>query len=1153
MGCEVSNFAFLKAEWPEVYEAALKSERQAYADPRTSCFYARLALETAVGWMYRNDAVLRVPYQDNLSALIHDPAFQQTVGPGVFAKARIVVKLGNLAVHSSRTIAQNDSLAAVQELFHICYWLAFTYGRTERPPAAVAFDLAHVPKVPVPKQAMAVIRHLQAQLKEQQEKFEAFQAEQLKALAVDELTGQALDEALQKERTAVAAAKKANLAIKDAHDYSEAITRERFIDLLLKEAGWALDRNEDREYPVTGMPEGSGNGKVDYVLWGLDGRPLALVEAKRTRHDARIGQQQAKLYADCLEQKFGRRPVIFYTNGYQHWIWDDASYPPRSVQGFYTRDELELLLQRRETRKNLGETAVNQTIVERPYQWHAIRSIAEAFEQDRQRKALLVMATGAGKTRTVIALTDLLMRCNWAKRVLFLADRLALVRQAVGAFKAHLPDASPVNLVDEREAEGRVYVCTYPTMMGLIDSAAEGQRRFGAGYFDLIVIDEAHRSVYQKYGAIFNYFDSLLVGLTATPREEIDYDTYRLFDLEQGVPTDAYPLEDAVKDGFLVPPSGKSIDLKFPSRGIKYAEMTPEEQERWDEIEWGEGEPPEAVDPAAVNSWLFNEDTVDKVLQYLMEHGQMVAGGDRLGKTIIFAKNRRHAQFIGERFDKYYPHLHGQFARVITHDAPYAQSLIDDFSKKDGPPHIAISVDMLDTGIDVPEVVNLVFFKAVRSRTKFWQMIGRGTRLCPDLFGPGDDKVFFNVFDFCRNLEFFALGLKGPEGRLVEPISSRIFKSRLELIQALDMQGASSQLMAAETKELYAAGEGELSSGDVRRETAETLRARVAAMNPDNFLVRPKIELVERFSKPEAWIAPTPEELLEASQVAGLPSDVGADENAEEAKQFDLMMLRLQLAVLKVEPRFEIYRKRVQTIAQRLEEKSSIPLVAAEMELIQDVAQDEWWQDVSVPMLERARKRLRGLVHLTDKNERKLLYTDFADQLGGETSVELFGLSPVDDFERFRAKARNFLKAHQDHVTIHKLRLNQSLTPTDLAELEHIMVEAGIGADGNLEKAKTASAGLGLFIRSLVGLDREAAKLAFGEFLAGGTATANQITFVNLIIDHLTEHGHMAPELLYESPFTDVSPTGPDAIFTPPQVDRMVAILRTITESASAA
>ncbi|MEX5218593.1 MAG: DEAD/DEAH box helicase family protein [Nitrospira sp.] len=363
----------------------------------------------------------------------------------------------------------------------------------------------------------------------------------------------ALDEELKRLRAEVAQAKREAAAQPDTHDYSEAETRDYFIDLLLKEAGWPLDQPRDREWKVSGMPNREGQGFVDYVLWGDDGKPLGLVEAKRTRRDSRVGQQQAKLYADCLEQQFGSRPVIFYSNGYEHWLWDDTRYPPRRVQGFYKKAELELLIQRRETRRSLAEAPINVAIVERHYQTRAIRRVAEAFERDHDRKALLVMATGAGKTRTVIALCDLLMRCNWVKRVLFLADRVALVNQAVNAFKRHLPDASPVNLVTEKAAEGRVFVSTYPTMMGLIDESGDGQRRFGAGHFDLVIIDEAHRSVFQKYRAIIDYFDSLLVGLTATPKDEVDRNTYSLFELEEGVPTDAYSLEEAVRDSFLVP------------------------------------------------------------------------------------------------------------------------------------------------------------------------------------------------------------------------------------------------------------------------------------------------------------------------------------------------------------------------------------------------------------------------------------------------------------------------------------------------------------------------------------------------------------------------------------------------------------------------
>jgi type I restriction enzyme R subunit len=511
------------------------------------------------------------------------------------------------------------------------------------------------------------------------------------------------------------------------------------------------------------------------------------VEAKRTRRDPREGKQQAKLYADCLEARFGQRPAIFYSNGYDHWIWDDQRYPPRPVQGFYKKAELELLIQRRTTRKILAAAEINEDIVGRYYQKRSIRRIGEALERDHERKALVVMATGAGKTRTVIALADLLMRCNWAKRILFLADRVALFNQAAGAFKKFLPDAPPVNLVTEMDTEGRVYVLTYPTMMGLIDEAQNGQRRFGVGHFDLVVIDEAHRSVFQKYRAIFDYFDSLLVGLTATPKDEVARNTYELFSLENGVSTDVYGLDEAVKDGFLVPPKAVSVPTQFQREGITYADLTEDEKDQWDELEWNEdGTVPDRVESEAVGKWLFNKNTVDQVLEHLMTHGLCVAGGDRLGKTILFAKNQAHADFIAERFDANYPRMKGEFARVITFKVEYAQSLIDAFSIKDKAPHLALSVDMLDTGIDVPEVVNLVFFKVVRSKTKFWQMLGRGTRLCPDLFGPGKDKQCFQIFDFCGNLEFFGQNPATVEGAPGESLGKRLFKRRLETLGELD-------------------------------------------------------------------------------------------------------------------------------------------------------------------------------------------------------------------------------------------------------------------------------------------------------------------------------------------------------------------------------
>ena len=572
----MSNFQFLSQEWPELHDSAKRAETLARTDARSSCFYARRTLELAVEWLYQHDGTLKRPYDSNLSALIYEPSFKNNLSGDLFLKVKTIKEVGNIAVHSRKPVTERDALRAAKELFHFLYWLARTY--TRRAPGqydGLVFDEQKVParQVSVPVQTIEQLRKLEEELKERDKQL----AEQSKTLTDT-------DAEIARLRKEIDEAKKQNQLIPDSHDYSEAETREYFIDLLLQEAGWPLDKPEDREYPVTGMPNAKGEGFVDYVLWGNDGKPLAVVEAKRTSKDPRIGQQQAKLYADCLEKQFNQRPLIFYTNGYTTWFWDDSHYPPREVQGFYKKDELELLIQRRTMRKELAKEKVNQEIVERYYQVEAITRVTEHFSKS-QRKALIVMATGAGKTRTVIALCELLQRCNWVKRVLFLADRVALVKQACNAFKRHLPDSSPVNLVTEKdETNSRVYVSTYPTMMGLINEMDGGMRRFGVGHFDLVVIDEAHRSVYQKYRAIFDYFDSFLVGLTATPKDEVDRNTYSLFDLEKGAPTAAYELSQAVADGFLVPPMPVEVPLKFLRQGIKYDELTDEEKEEWDSI-----------------------------------------------------------------------------------------------------------------------------------------------------------------------------------------------------------------------------------------------------------------------------------------------------------------------------------------------------------------------------------------------------------------------------------------------------------------------------------------------------------------------------------------------------------------------------------------
>ncbi|HKP35654.1 MAG TPA: DEAD/DEAH box helicase family protein [Pyrinomonadaceae bacterium] len=1125
----MSNFTFLKREWPELHDSAVKVVSLARTDARSCCFYARRTLELAIHWLYEHDPALKAPYDDNLSALIYEPSFRRNLPGELFLKVKTIKEVGNLAVHSRKQITERDALRATKELFHFLYWVARTY--TRRSPKEYENIVWNASELPPPQVSVSVktlnqLRELEEQLRERDREI----AEKAKELADT-------DTQIALLREQIAEAKKQNEKYPDDHDYSEAETRDYFIDLLLREAGWPLDKTDDREYRVNGMPNEKGEGFIDYVLWGNDGLPLAVVEAKKTKKDPRIGRQQAKLYADCLEQQFNQRPLIFYTNGYKTWFWDDLNYPPREVQGFYKRDELELLIQRRDKRENVASETVNKAIVERYYQEESIRAVTEHFAE-MQRKALIVMATGAGKTRTVIALCELLQRCNWVKRVLFLADRVALVRQAANAFKQHLPDSSPVNLVTEKyDANSRVYISTYPTMMGLINDVEDGQRRFGVGHFDLVIIDEAHRSVYQKYRAIFEYFDSLLVGLTATPKDEVDKNTYSLFDLEKGVPTYSYDLDQAVADGFLVPYKPVVVPIKFVREGIKYDDLSDEEKEEWDAIEWDEEtkEVPEAIDPAALNKWLFNKDTVDKVLKTLVQRGQKVSGGDVLGKTIIFAKNHKHALFIEERFNQNYPHFKGAFARVIDNYESYAQSLIDDFSGPQKPPWIAISVDMLDTGIDIPEIVNLVFFKVVRSKTKFFQMIGRGTRLRPDLFGPGRDKGFFYIFDYCGNLEFFSSDAKSVEGSAQESLNTKVFRARVELLEGFRKTNVSDDSI----KQL-----------DV--EISETLREQIASMNTDNFVVRPHRKEVEKFREPAVWDELSPEEFDDLNYVlAGLPDQL--DPEDETAKRFDLIALKLQLAVLTKDLSFVKLRDQVKEIASRLEEKRTIPAVNHQFELILDLQQDEYWADITLPMLEDIRKRLRELVKFIDKKGRKSIFTDFEDELGEIIEGELSGVASAVNRKQYQKKVMSFLKENENHIAIQKLKRNTPITATDIAELERILFESGdLGTREDFEKVYGPQEHLGLFIRQLVGLDREAAKKAFGEYLLRETLTRNQIRFIDQIIEYLTQNGVMDAGLLYEAPFTDYAATGLDGMFKDKDADGIVSVLDSIRNAAVA-
>lgn len=1127
-----SNFAHLEPDFPAVHAAASSAERLAMSEPEAAAILAGKAVELALGWAFAHDAGLTPPAQSGASRMINDPDLRTIMGQKVHAKARFINLVRNKSAHEESNLKPDGARQVIEELHHVLHWFGRTYARRQKPPEPNTFD-------PAPLTArLDLMREARARIESTDKALEA-RTEELEDLRAQYAS---LDAELKAKRAEVAKARADQTA--DPHDYNEATTRLRLIDLLLAESGWTdLKDGRDLEYRVEPMPNEQGHGFADYVLWGADGLPLAVVEAKRTRRSPSEGQQQAKLYADALEQMHGRRPVIFYTNGYEHWIWDDArSIPPRRLGGFKTAQELGEMIARRSDAQPLADQKPKASIAGRPYQTRALTRIAEHFDSG-SRKALLVMATGTGKTRTVIALVDMMVQAGLVKRALFLCDRISLVRQARSAFAAHMPDSSPVNLVTDPSGTGRVYVSTYPTMMNLIDRADHSGRRFGPGHFDLVIIDEAHRSIYKRYRAIFEWFDSYLVGLTATPREEVDRDTYRLFDLDPGHPTDFYGLEEAIDDGFLVPFEPIALPTRFMREGIRYDDLSDEEKDQWDELDWGEAGRRDEVTAGEINKYLFNADTVDKVLAHVMENGIRVDGGDKIGKTIIFAANKAHAKFIEDRFNAGWPKYGGSFARRILHGESYAQSLIEAFEIPGKEPQIAISVDMMDTGVDVPEVVNLVFFKLVRSKTKFWQMVGRGTRLRPGLFGPGADKTEFRIFDVCANLEFFGSNPDFTAPPVPKSLTERLIEVRLKLAQVIDHTADDKGDISG------AAPAGDMKS--VRSSLVDEVRRFVMGLDVTSFVVRGHLRAVEMWQAEDAtWGDLNDAATEEIVELAALPSN--ADLGAEEAKRFDLLMFELQLCLLGRSTKMETCRRKIMEIVTALSTKTDIPAVARHADLLEEMISEGWWEGLTVPIAERARLRLREIVHLIDQTSRSILYTDFEDDLGAATPVTL---NPAADFAMFKKKARQFLEQHGDHLALRRLKAGRPLTRLDIEELERILVEAGIGSDADIMVARTTSSaqveGFGVFLRSIVGLDRAAVQEHFAEFIADG-ASADQIEFVGMVIEHLTRNGLIDPGLLYDSPFSDLSPDGPDALFPEDRVDLLLSRVRQLNGSAAA-
>lgn len=1140
-----SNFLFLQKEFSNIYKEIVEAEKHTFTAPRYAALLCRSTLEKAIFWLYQNDEDLELPYDTKLGALLHNDSFKAILKPSMLMELDIVRLYGNNAAHG-KNIRALEALQALKNSFRFLSWLSKYYSQEN--PEIADFDERHIPYGDVADKTKKELQALTEQFDKEREQANKLAKKQDLLAEENEKLKQQLEAQLQ----IIASRKEERSASYKNQEVvpvltSEYETRKVLIDLLLKEAGWDnLRPGIEIEYEVSGMPlttNKTGIGYVDYVLWDDNGKPLAVIEAKSTIHDSKKGKHQATLYADCLEQKTGQRPIIFYTNGYETYLWDDTFYPERQVQGFYTKEELQVQMKRRFERLDIRNFSVNTNIAGRAYQLEAIKRVAETLVitkdnklKGRNRKALLVMATGSGKTRTAAAMVEMFTKCNWAKRVLFLADRNALVTQAKNAFKEHLPHLSTIDLTKEREDNNtRLVFSTYPTIMNKIDNLkTEEERFYGIGHFDIIIIDEAHRSVYQKYQAIFDYFDAILIGLTATPKKDLDRNTYHLFQIEDDNPTFAYELNQAVGAKFLVPPKGFKIPLKFPRKGVKYSELSERDKLRFEELFGIKGDDSDTGIPeiakSKVNSFLFNEDTVDKVLEYLMQNGQKIESGDKLGKTIIFAKNHQHAIFIEERFNKNYPEYGGKFLRVIDNYEDKAQDLLERFCFDKGDekdPQIAVSVDMMDTGVDAPRVLNLVFFKEVKSYAKYWQMIGRGTRLCPNIFGPGKDKEFFLIFDICGNFEFFEDFPDGYNPTVAKPLHQLLFEAQLDIIVSIQNNPEASE-----------------QDDEVAEGYKQNLFEKINQLDTNRFEVKKHLRYVNKYKNIENWNALSQSDVLEIQQ--NLSHLVAYTKDTDElAKRFDLIVYQLELAILQQSKKQVRYIENIHNIANLLFTKRNIPAVASKMTTINAVIADEFWQNISLYQLEKTREELRNLIQfLKDENKEKPIYSDFTDDLPHGEVQEKDILIGYTNLQSYKDRVESFIRKNKNHLVIDKLYKNVPVTTKELELLEEFLMQEAESKDRLFTEYEEQP--LGKFVRKIIGLDIEAAQKHFATFIQQANLNANQITFIQKIIDYLNKNGVLDKTMLTQPPFNDQDDNGIIGIF--PEEDKLVKVIQLIEE-----
>jgi type I restriction enzyme R subunit len=1113
------NFEFLRPKRAVLADLAGFAEKYVHTDPASSLLKQRGFVEHVVTAIYETYR-LRPPFSDNLNDLMNAEPFRQSVPEVVQNKLHAVRKAGNHAAHPRRPIQSDLSLDCLYQLFDVARWfyLQVDGGKRADTPtyAAPAPETATNGKA---KEALEKLRLAEA-------KYESVLA------ALEEETKKRLEaeRAAEVHETQLEKLKEEGQKVASVLQFNEETTRHRLIDQALLEAGWdvgARGKNTDevrQEVQLSTMPTDSGEGYADYVLYGDDGKPLAVIEAKKTAKDARVGGEQARMYAVCLEKETGVRPVIFFTNGVDIFLWDDAQgYPYRKVYGFYSKDSLEYLVHQRTNKKALANVEPNLAIANRMYQLEAVKRVGERFS-NKFRKALLVQATGTGKTRVAVSLCDTLMRAGWAKRILFLCDRRELRKQADRVFKEFMP-GEPRIVVDSttsQDRDKRIYLATYPAMMKCFEN-------FDVGFFDLIIADESHRSIYKKFRTLFRYFDALEIGLTATPVRFVERNTYDLFECGDRDPTAAFEFENAINSTppFLVPFRVKVCTTWAREDGFSYRGMNDEQKRQLIE----QTNDPTGVDYAAdeIDKDFFNKGTTRLVWKALMEEGIREETGSRIGKTIVFARSHLHAVHLAEVFSEIYPQYGSGFCRVIDNQEPKAEQLIDDFKNKDNELTIAISVDMLDTGIDVPEVVNLVFAKPVKSYVKFWQMIGRGTRLCKDLLGPGKDKTEFLIFDHWSNFWYFDEKYKETQPSVQKSLLQQVFEARVAIAEAA-LDKMDEPVFQATVDRIVE---------DVR-----------AAKDAGSIEVRDRwkeLELLSQRDRVAQFAAVTKSDLLSIAAPLMQWRNVRGD---EDAYRFDLLVTRLELELIRGGPS----APRVQDLKDRVQEQVELLMknqnpVKAKAATINAVRTKEFWAAATVPQLEEVRGELRGIMKYQQQVPTARLAPQVYDVDDANFSTETYipKLEGLDLIE-YRRRVESVLRAHfAENSTLQRIREGKAVRDEDLEALAKLVLEVDDKANVKHLAGHEPAARRSLLtvFRSLVGLDPAAVEQAFTDFVhRHPKLSAQQLRFLQVLQNYIAQNGGIELERLYEPPFTTVHAESVDGIFTAPgEVDEILAIL----------